>query len=75
MKGFPFCGASQMMHSILLSGSPRSDAWRHRENSQELTQRYETASAWESGETWEEMSVVCIPVPAWPFGSWDSVEC
>lgn len=42
MKGFLVCEASQMMHSILLSGSPRSDARRHRESSQEFAQRYET---------------------------------
>lgn len=44
MKGFLVCEASQMIHRILLSGSPRSDAWRHWENSQELTQRNETES-------------------------------
>lgn len=31
-------------------------------------------SARESRETWEEMSIICTPVPAWPFGSWDSVQ-
>ena len=59
MKGFPVFEASQMIHSILLSGSPCSDAWGHRENSQELTQRYETASAYESRETWKK-----CPLPA-----------
>ena len=74
MKGFLVREASQMPHGILLPGSPGNDAWRHQEENQELrtnTQRHETASVWESGETWAEMSVVRIPAPAWPFGSWD----
>lgn len=32
------------------------------------------ASVWESGETWAEMSVICTPAPACPFGSWDPLQ-
>lgn len=35
MKGFPVHEAGQMLHSILLPGSPCNDAWRHQEKSQE----------------------------------------
>lgn len=67
MKRFLVHEAGQMPHVILLPGSPHNDAWRHQEKSQDLRtymQRHETASAWESRQTWAEMSMVYIPAPS-----------
>jgi len=73
-EGVPRLEAGQMLHRILLPGSPRDDGWRHQEKSQErrsYVQRHEATRVQASGETWAEMSMVCIPAPAWPLGSWD----